>query len=86
MNKAYLYSNLKLTMFGQILLAIVPAGLLMGLCIILFLIETFRSIPVKVVFIAVLEFSITISNLHEVFGATAAYAALLIVFLGIHSS
>lgn len=90
MDKVHLYSNSKLAIFAKILLAIVSTGLLIGPCIILFLVEASRSIQVSVAFIAVLAFSLTISiftraRLHEVFGVTAAYAAVLVVFLGTHS-
>lgn len=87
MNNVNSYSNTKLALAAKMLLAIASTSILLVPCILLFLIEPSKGFQVVVSCTSVLVFSFTISvftkaRMHEVFLAAAAYAAVLVVFLG----
>lgn len=81
------FSNSKLALFAKVLLAIASTVFLLVPCSILFVVHMSKGVQIVVSCTSVLLFSFTISvftkaRLHEVFIATAAYAAVLVVFLG----
>ncbi|KAF2470482.1 uncharacterized protein BDR25DRAFT_226246 [Lindgomyces ingoldianus] len=82
-----LYSKKRIDVFSRLVITFLAVILLMAPVIALFGINQRASIKILIIFLFTMAFSVALSlctkaKRHEVFAATAAYCAVLVVFLG----
>ncbi|KAF2257626.1 hypothetical protein CC78DRAFT_600228 [Lojkania enalia] len=82
-----LYSKRRIDIFSRLVITILAVILLMAPVIALFSAQESGGIKIMIIFLFTMAFSVALSiftkaKRHEVFAATAAYCAVLVVFLG----
>jgi len=82
-----LYSKKRIDVFSRLIITVLAVVLLMAPVIALFLTKKGGMMKILIIFLFTMAFSIALSlctraKRHEVFAATAAYCAVLVVFLG----
>ncbi|ORY17224.1 hypothetical protein BCR34DRAFT_555651 [Clohesyomyces aquaticus] len=82
-----LYSKRRINLFSRLIVTFLAAVLLMAPVIALFVTKERAGIKILIIFLFTLTFSVALSTCtkakrHEVFAATVAYCAVLVVFLG----
>ncbi|KAK7710576.1 hypothetical protein SLS57_008343 [Botryosphaeria dothidea] len=82
-----LYSKLRIDRFARLITAVLAVALLMAPVVVLFMHDESGAVKIAVILVFTLFFAAALSiftkaKRHEVFAATAAYCAVLVVFLG----
>ncbi|KAF2107044.1 hypothetical protein BDV96DRAFT_506785, partial [Lophiotrema nucula] len=82
-----LYSKKRIDIFSRLIITFLAVVLLMAPVIALLSTKEMRGVKILIIFLFTMAFSVALSlctkaKRHEVFAATAAYCAVLVVFLG----